>query len=68
MFKKETSSDLRLLILSCSRRKRSDRGLLPALERYDGPTYRVMNKFLRVNPSGTQSLDVYILSKAPQKK
>ena len=62
MSKKKTSSNLRLLILSCSSKKRSDRGLLPALERYDGPAYRVMNKFLRVHPSGSQSLDVYILS------
>ena len=62
MSKKKTSSNLRLLILSCSSKKRSDRGLLPALERYDGPAYRVMNKFLRVHPSRSQSLDVYILS------
>ena len=62
MFIKETSSDPRLLILSCSRTKRADQGLLPALKRYDGPTYRVMNKFLRVHPSRAQSLDVYILS------
>lgn len=62
MFKKGTSSNLRLLILSCSRTKRSDQDLLPALERYDGPAYRVINKFLRVYPSEKQSLDVYILS------
>lgn len=63
MSKKETSSNnLRLLILSCSSKKRPTQGLLPALERYDGPAYRVMNKFLRVHPSGIQFLDVYILS------
>ena len=62
MSKKKTSSNLRLLILSCSQRKHSTPGSIPALERYDGPAYRVMNKFLRVHPSGTQSLDVYILS------
>ncbi len=62
MCKKETSSNLRLLILSCSRAKRSDQGLLPALKRYDGPPFRVMSKFLRAHPSGKQSLDVYILS------
>ena len=62
MSKKKTSSNLRLLILSCSQRKRSTQGLLPALERYDGPAYRVLNKFLRVHPSEAQSLDVYILS------
>ena len=35
---------------------------MPASERYDGPAYRVLNKFLRVHPSEAQSLDVYILS------
>lgn len=62
MTKEKTSSNLRLLILSCSSKKRSTPDLLPALERYDGPAYRVMNKFLRLHPSGTKALDVYILS------
>ena len=62
MSKKKASSNLGLLILSCSQRKRPTQGLLPALERYDGPAYRVLNKFLRAHPSGAQSLDVYILS------
>ena len=35
----------RLLILSCSQRKRPDPGLLPAIERYDGPAFRVLRKF-----------------------
>ena len=56
------SSNSRLLILSCSRKKRSSPCLLPALERYNGPAYQVLNKFLRVHPSEAQSLDVYILS------
>jgi hypothetical protein len=51
---------LRLLIVACSRRKRADPGLLPAVERYDGPPYRVLRRFLRQHPS--QPLDVYILS------
>ena len=56
------SSNSRLLFLSCSQSKRPTKGELPALERYDGPAFRVMNKFLRVHPSEKQSLDVYILS------
>ena len=56
------SSNLRLLILSCSQTKRSVQGLLPALERYDGPAFRVMNKFIRVCSSEVQLPDVYILS------
>ena len=62
MSQKKISSNLRLLILSCSERKRPIQGLLPALERYNGPAYQVLNKFLRVHPSEAQSLDVYILS------
>ena len=60
--KKKNSSNQRLLILSCSQRKRSAPDLLSALERYDGPAFRVINKFLRVHPSGAQALDVCILS------
>jgi hypothetical protein len=37
----------RMLILACSRRKRPDEGLLPAIERYDGPAFRVLRRFLR---------------------
>ena len=36
-----------LLILGCSQTKRDCEGLLPAIDRYDGPTYRVLRKFLR---------------------
>ena len=62
MLENKKSSNLRLLLLSCSQRKRSTQGLLPALERYNGPAYQVLNKFLRVHPSQAQLLDVYILS------
>ena len=37
----------RLLILGCADRKRDSGGLLPALDRYDGPAYRVIRNFLR---------------------
>ena len=62
MYKEKTASNPRLLILSCSQRKHSTQGLLPALQRYDGPAYRVMNKFMRAHPSEVHLLDVYILS------
>ena len=39
--------DKKLLILGCADRKRDSGGLLPALDRYDGPAYRVVRKFLR---------------------
>jgi len=37
----------RLLILSCSKRKRLNNELLPAVERYDGPSFRLLRRFLR---------------------
>ena len=39
--------DRTLLILGCSQLKRPSQGLLPALDRYDGPVYRVIRSFLR---------------------
>ena len=56
------SSNSRLLILSCSQKKRSSPGSIPALERYDGPAFRVMNKFIRVCSPEAQLPDTYILS------
>lgn len=50
----------RLLILSCAKAKRDDPELLPAIERYDGPAFRLLRRFLRSAP--WQSLDVYVLS------
>ncbi len=52
----------RLLILSCSQRKRPDAGLLPAIERYDGPQFQVLRKFVREYPVEARSLNTYILS------
>lgn len=37
----------RTLILSCSQRKRPDPGFLPAIDRYDGPPFRVLRRYLR---------------------
>lgn len=42
-------SGRKLLIVGCSGAKKSSSGLLPALDRYDGPAYRVMRTFLRVH-------------------
>ena len=54
-----TASD-RLLILACSRRNLLDDGPLPAVERYDGPAFRILRRFLRERPS--EAPDVLILS------
>ena len=46
--------------MSCSQRKLGDKGLIPALDRYDGPAFRVLRKYLReiTDPA----LSVYVLS------
>lgn len=51
----------RLLIIACSQRKRPDPGLLPAIERYDGGSYRVLRKIKREG-RWPKNLDVLILS------
>jgi len=50
----------RLLILACSQRKTPVKGYLQAIDRYDGPAFRVLRKYLRENSDG--SLAVLILS------
>lgn len=52
----------RLLILACSQRKRLDSQPLPALERYDGPAFRVLRKFLHEFPQAGQTIALTILS------
>lgn len=47
----------RLLIQSCSAQKRPDPGLLPAIERYDGPAFRLLRKAGRAG----HLIDVYTL-------
>jgi hypothetical protein len=54
------SNSRSLLVLSCSQRKRPDPNLLPAIERYDGPTFRVLRRFLKEQPLAP--LDIFILS------
>ena len=58
--KKRDSFPRRLLLLSCSRRKRRERGLLPAINRYDGPAFRVLRRYLDKQPIARP--DVLILS------
>jgi hypothetical protein len=50
----------RLLILSCSERKAPMRGRLRAIDRYDGPAFRVLRKYLR--EVSDDSLVIVILS------
>jgi hypothetical protein len=50
------------LLLSCSQRKNPAAGLLPALDRYAGPQYQVVRKWLRTHPALAAQLDIAILS------
>lgn len=50
----------RLLILACSQRKTPAKRHLRAIDRYDGPAFRVLRKYLRENAES--SLSVLILS------
>ncbi len=54
----------RLLILSCSQRKNASHEPLPAIDRYNGPLFLVLRRFLRESPRQARLLDVYILSAA----
>lgn len=47
-----------ILIISCSQRKRTDPGLLPAIERYAGPTFQVLCKARR---EGYWPADLHVL-------
>jgi len=50
-----------LLVLGCSQAKREAPGLLPAIDRYDGSSYRVLRRYLRER-EWPASLSVAILS------
>lgn len=50
----------RLLVLACSERKRNDSEPIRALDRYDGPAFRVVRRYLAVTDD--QQLDLRILS------
>ena len=50
-----------LLILACSKRKLDNKELLPAIERYDGGSYRVIRKARR-EKSNLDNIKILILS------
>lgn len=52
----------RLLLQACSQRKITAPDQLPAIERYDGVSYRVIKKYLRENPNAAAELTILILS------
>ena len=52
----------RLLIVGCSATKRQDNGTMPAVERYDGPTYRCLRKTMREDPITFVEMSAKIIS------
>jgi hypothetical protein len=52
----------RCLILSCSKAKTGTGGAQPAIQRYDGPAYRVTRLFLKNADSTLLDVDLYVLS------
>jgi hypothetical protein len=52
---------MHLLIVSCSQSKNGTAGTLPAIERYDGPTFRTLRSLRRTGML-PPSLDIYIVS------
>ena len=47
----------RLLLVSCSKRKRPLKGAIPAIDLYDGPQFRLLRRYLDI-----PNLDIYIIS------
>ncbi len=52
----------RCLILGCSRTKNESPEPLPAIQRYNGPQYRVLRHYLNQNPNALCALDIFVLS------
>jgi hypothetical protein len=56
----------RCLLMGCSNAKVQDEGALPAIDRYDGPLFRVLRRYTREHlaeyPTDNNIPDVYILS------
>lgn len=61
IYKRLNGSFNDLLILSCSQTKIKNKGLLPAIERYDGPSYKVLRKIMN-RSDYNNSLDIAIIS------
>lgn len=56
-----STNSRKLLLIACSNRKIRSKGLLPAIERYDGVNYRVIHKLQREGKF-PDNVDVKILS------
>lgn len=56
------SETSRLLVMACSATKKADEQLLPAIDRYDGPSYKTVRKWRANHQDQAQQLDILILS------
>ena len=52
----------RLLLLACTSTKRADLHPIPAIQRYDGPSFRMLRKWRAANAAAAVHLDILILS------
>jgi Family of unknown function (DUF6884) len=52
----------RLLLMACTATKLATPDSIPAIQRYDGPSFRVLRKWQRTHPDLAVQLDVLILS------
>jgi hypothetical protein len=52
----------RLLILACTATKRHDPNPMPALLRYNGPSFRTLRKWQSDNADEAQQIDILVLS------
>jgi hypothetical protein len=51
-----------LLLLACTATKLPYPGLLPAIHRYDGPSFRTLRKWQATYPAHARQIDILILS------
>lgn len=52
----------RCLIVSCTERKVPNTEKIPAVDRYDGPTFRIIRKYLCTTPAEEQDVHILIVS------
>jgi hypothetical protein len=56
------NAEKRLLILACSENKKNKPDLIPAIERYDGPMWKMLRSFTKKHTASEMKLDIYVLS------
>lgn len=57
-----SNAEKRLLILACSENKKNKPGLIPAIERYDGPMWKMLRSITKQRADSEMKLDIYVLS------